>query len=229
MAKDHFTSKGLTTPEMMAETSKYRNEFELGDIELVDIVSILEFKLVDRFPKFRLVIMRDDEMAEDAVTEPQKDRITVRRSVYRAACENDPKARLTLAHELGHFLLHREKNVQMHRDQRGAVQSIKGMDSTESTEAQADMFARHFLAPPRIAFRYRDDPVSLARRTGIPLETSRGNITMSKRPDAYQFRVPVDTAWPHRKIGLEPLAAPVSPTFDSAIVSPSFSKELPHG
>jgi hypothetical protein len=188
MAKDHFTSKGLTTPQMMAEASKYRNEFQLSYVELVDIVSIIEFKLVLRFPNFRLLIKRDDEMAEDAVTEPHKDRITVRRSVYRAACENDPKARLTLAHELGHFLLHRDKDVQMHRDQRGAIQKIRGMDSTQSTEAQADMFARHFLAPPRIAFRYRDDPVALARRTSIPLETSRGNITMSKRPSAYRFR-----------------------------------------
>lgn len=196
MAKDHFTSNGLTTPQMMAEASKYRNEFQLGFVELVDIVSIIEFKLVQRFPNFRLLIKRDDEMTEDAVTEPQKDRITVRRSVYRAACENDPRARLTLAHELGHFLLHRDKNVQMHKDQRGAVQHVKGMDSTESTEAQADMFARHFLAPPIIAFRYRDDPVALAKRTGIPLETSRGNITLSKRTDAYQFRLPATPSSP---------------------------------
>ncbi|RVI51695.1 ImmA/IrrE family metallo-endopeptidase [Sinorhizobium medicae] len=188
MAKDYFTSRGLNTPKMMAEAVKYRHEFDMAYVELVDIVSILEFRLVERYPNFRLAIRADAEMQEDAVTEPHLDRITVRRSVYIAACEDDVKARFTLAHELGHFLLHREKQVQMHKDQRGAVQEISRMTADESIEDQADMFARHFLAPPSLAFKHKDDPEHLAAIARIPLIIARGNITMSKRRESCALR-----------------------------------------
>ncbi len=189
MAKDHYTSDGLTTPEMMVEAAKARQDFEVAHADRVDIVSILEFKLVQRFPKFRLVIRHDAEMETNAMAEPQHDRILVRRSIYRAACEDDPTARLILAHELGHFLLHRAKNVPMHMDPRGAIQSVRKMDATESTEDQADMFARHFLAPPDLSYRYRHDPDALAAIAGVPRSISRGNITMSQWPEVHSIRV----------------------------------------
>ncbi|MCQ1572703.1 ImmA/IrrE family metallo-endopeptidase [Neorhizobium galegae] len=173
---------------MMAEALKYRNEFDMLHVELVDIVDIIEFRLIERFPEFRLVIARDAQMKEDALAEPLKNRITVRQSVYIAACEGDAGARLVLAHELGHFLLHREKDAPMHKDPRGAVQNIRRMTATESSEHQADMFARHFLVPPHLAYRYRDQPLDLARATGVPLRICMGNITMSKWPEVYALR-----------------------------------------
>ncbi|MGR9449212.1 ImmA/IrrE family metallo-endopeptidase [Rhizobium leguminosarum] len=188
MANDYFTSRGLNTPKMMSVAMKYRNEFDMQHVELVDIVSIIEFKLVERFPDFRLVIARDSEMTEDALAEPVKGRITVRKSVYLAACDGDAEARLVLAHELGHFLLHREKDVPMHKDSRGSVQNIRGMAATESVEDQADMFARHFLAPPDLAYRFRNEPRRLAEAAGVPLRISKGNITMSRWPEVYAIR-----------------------------------------
>ncbi|NEH55740.1 ImmA/IrrE family metallo-endopeptidase [Rhizobium leguminosarum] len=188
MAKDHYTSTGLTTPKMMTVALRYRDEFDMQHVELVDIVDIIEFKLVQRFPDFRLVIARDAEMKEDALAEPLKSRITVRQSVYVAACDGDFEARFVLAHELGHFLLHREKDVSMHSDPRGAVQAIRGMKATESTEDQADMFARHFLAPPHLSYRYRHEPKMLAMVTGVPPRICRGNITMSKWQETIAMR-----------------------------------------
>jgi Zn-dependent peptidase ImmA (M78 family) len=173
---------------MMAVALRYRDEFDMQHVELVDIIDIIEFKLVQKFPDFRLVIVRDAEMKEDAVAEPLKSRIKVRHSVYIAACDGDFEARFVLAHELGHFLLHREKDVSMHSDPRGAVQAIRGMKATESTEDQADMFARHFLAPPHLSYRYRHEPARLATTTGVPLRICRGNITMSKWPEAFAAR-----------------------------------------
>src|SRR4051812_47051740 len=93
MAKDYFTSRGLNTTQMMATALKYRNEFDMLHVELVDIVDIIEFRLIERFPEFRLVIVRDTQMKEDAFAEPLKNRITVRQSVYVAACDGDSNAR----------------------------------------------------------------------------------------------------------------------------------------
>jgi len=62
------------------------------------------------------------------------------------------------------------------------------MKATESIEDQADMFARHFLAPPHLAYRYRTDLVAFADATGVPLRICKGNITMSKWPEVYALR-----------------------------------------
>lgn|GEM_PF-1382757 len=191
MAKDHYTSAGLTTPKMMAAALRYRSEFDIQHVEFVDIMDIIEFKLVQVFPDFRLVIARDSELKEDAFAEPLKDRITVRESTYIAACNGDFEARFILAHELGHFLLHREKDVIMHSDPQGAVQAIREMSAIQSTEAQANMFARHFLAPPHLSYRYRNEPRDLAKATGVPIHICLGNITMSKRPEVYTLRTAV--------------------------------------
>jgi Zn-dependent peptidase ImmA (M78 family) len=128
-------------------------------------------------------------MKEDALTEPLESRITVKESVYVAACEGNSEARLVLAHELGHFLLHREKGAPMHKDPRGAVQDFRDMKATESVEDQADMFARHFLAPPHLSYRFRHEPEALAAVAGVPVQICRGNITMSKWPEVYAIRL----------------------------------------
>jgi hypothetical protein len=62
------------------------------------------------------------------------------------------------------------------------------MAATESVEDQADMFARHFLAPPDLAYRFRNEPRRLAEAAGVPLRISKGNITMSRWPEVYAIR-----------------------------------------
>lgn len=45
MATDIFIREGLNTRQMAEVAEKYRNEFDIIHVELVDIIGILEFKL----------------------------------------------------------------------------------------------------------------------------------------------------------------------------------------
>ena len=181
MAKDYHT-RGYNTPQMARVAEHYKNLLGIPDAEYVDIVDILEFKLAKVYPEFRFVIKRDRDFPDEAFTDFENDKILVRESVYIAACEGDARSRMILAHELGHYLLHRGKGAtRMHKTRDGAYESIRGLDSTESTEDQADMFAQHFLVFPSLAFELKDDALSLAKAAKVSLPMAKSAISAAKR------------------------------------------------
>lgn len=181
MAKDYHI-KGYNTPQMARVADHYKRLLGIPDAEYVDIVDILEFKLSKVYPDFRFVIKRDRDCSSDAITDFENHTISVRESVYIGASEGDPRSRMILAHELGHYLLHRGKGASlMHKTRDGAYEGLKGLDSTESTEDQADMFAQHFLVLPALAFELRGDALALSQKSKVPLHIAKTSISAAKR------------------------------------------------
>lgn len=77
-----------------------------------------------------------------ATTYPDKNYILMSDSIYEGAYDGDPECNYTLAHELGHLVLH--KNVP------ASFNSTKVQmqyDSIFNAEWQADTFADYFLSP----------------------------------------------------------------------------------
>lgn len=181
MATDVFIREGLNSREMAEIAEKYRNQFDVVHVELVDIISILEFKLPELFTEFRLIIKATKDLKDFAISEPHNNRIVVREDIYDGACEGDAFCRFTLAHELGHYLLHSSKLRSLHKSPEKYDTNISNMNSLESAEKQADMFARHFLTPLRVAYKYRDNPEHLSSVTGVTLDIAKGSISLSKR------------------------------------------------
>ncbi|PBB68105.1 hypothetical protein CK228_13400 [Mesorhizobium sp. WSM4312] len=189
MATDIFVREGLTQPQMAKVASKYRHEFDLAHSEFVNIVEVLEFKLPLIYPRFRLVVRDKEKLNDEAVTETKNDRILVREDIYDGACEGDAYCRFVLAHELGHFLLHRETMKDLHTVSSGEYsENIKNLNAIESAEDQATIFARHFLVHPAIAFRYKEDIDILCRKTGVPRDEAATAITISKRQEMFKIR-----------------------------------------
>ena len=73
-------------------------------------------------------------------------KITISQSCYEAAREGSRRPQFTLAHELGHLLLHSQRPASMAR---GKVEAFR------DPEWQADGFAGAFLAPAAAARRCR--------------------------------------------------------------------------
>ena len=72
-----------------------------------EIVDILENRLPKFFSSFALVVRPDNEMDDaEAYTEFSPAQIVARLSVYQAAVRREGRARMTLAHELGHLVMH---------------------------------------------------------------------------------------------------------------------------
>lgn len=181
MPTDYYIKSGLTTPEMAEFAERKRNEFGVASVELVDVVGIIEFKLPEASPGFRFIIRPDATIKFDALAEPHLNQLTVRESIYVGACEGDAHCRFVLAHELGHFLLHKDKGRPMHKTSEAYEVQFNDMNSLESSETQANMFASHFLVPIALAFELKDDHVELARRTRTSVPVAKSVISAAKR------------------------------------------------
>lgn len=90
--------------------------------------------------------IRDDATLDNnarALAFPDKSYMLIEASVYDGACDGIGKDRMTIAHEIGHMLLH--SGVPLAR--RYETREIKVY---ENSEWQADVFAGELLAPIRL-------------------------------------------------------------------------------
>lgn len=190
MATDSFVSEGLNQKEMAEFTIELRQKLGVGRGDPVDIVDILEFELSKFYPGYLLRIWEDEKVDFRAQARPLENTIIVSESTYNAACEGDVDARFVLAHELGHFLLHADRAAKMNTNRAGTEyeKQFKDLNGLTSTESQADIFARHFLAPCYLAYEHRKDPISLSCLTGIPLREAKAACTISKRTEMLGLR-----------------------------------------
>ncbi|WP_444996699.1 ImmA/IrrE family metallo-endopeptidase [Aliikangiella sp. IMCC44359] len=87
---------------------------------------------------FEMQIVEDELTQEEGIAIPSKNGIAMPDHVFNSLMDNQPRARFTVAHELGHLMLHEQK-----------VYYLNGIDSwhhhEEDSEWQANMFAAHLL------------------------------------------------------------------------------------
>ena len=167
---------------------KFRDYLGISEKLFVDIIDILEFRVKEFIPDFKLIVRRDLELDKTAEVREDPPRIFVRETIYDAACEGDSEARRILAHELGHLLLHYEIEGPKHRSLEGYKPQFEGITSLDSTEDQADVYARNLLVPPSLAFEYRHDIDQLSRIAGVPKNTAKAAATISRRQEMLKVR-----------------------------------------
>nr|WP_273546129.1 MULTISPECIES: ImmA/IrrE family metallo-endopeptidase [unclassified Xanthobacter] len=92
--------------------------------------------------------LKSPELAEDASFDPVTGILAIRDDVFEAANHGMPRARFTVAHELGHVTLrHARKRFRgpLAHQKQEMVRTIRG------DEVQADKFAAAFLTPYHLA------------------------------------------------------------------------------
>ncbi len=107
--------------------------------DYVEIVKIFEHTLTRVGVEFEIATI--DEMGtKHGETIPQENKVRIREDVYERACVGYGRDRLTIAHELGHLLLHSIDKIKFARDET-AIPAYK------DPEWQANAFAGELLAP----------------------------------------------------------------------------------
>ncbi|MCS3411093.1 MULTISPECIES: ImmA/IrrE family metallo-endopeptidase [Serratia] len=92
-----------------------------------------------------LEIVEDRELqGRYALTYPDRNKIVLRQSVYDGLCEGEHHSRFTVAHELGHLIMHRNQMAYARSSTAGKHKIY------EDSEWQADVFASHFLIDSRL-------------------------------------------------------------------------------
>jgi hypothetical protein len=117
-----------------------RRALGVPDGSAVDMLRLLELVLPSVLEGYSFEVVPDRELGEAEATTSMTERtIKMGESCYEAAREGQARYPFTLAHELGHLLMHTGNPVQMARGQ-----SVKPY---VDAEWQADAFAGAFLMP----------------------------------------------------------------------------------
>lgn len=129
-----------TSEEIALIASGLRLTCEKENEDWFPIVPVVELIAGDGFQ----VLTAEEMGRNEGLTLPDRGIIQIREGTYIAACNGDGRARDTMAHELGHFLLHRGIGLARSTPR----QSLPRKD--EDSEWQADEFAGLLLAPTHI-------------------------------------------------------------------------------
>ena len=110
----------------------------------LDIVAILEHAMPQLFKDFDFSIREASEMRVDthAYTDPQTNQIVIRDDIYERARHGEGRDRFTIAHEIGHYILHNTNMIALTR-----VYPNESVKPYEDIEWQADAFAGELLCP----------------------------------------------------------------------------------
>lgn len=108
-----------------------------------NIVNFVEKVLPLFLPDFVFEICSEEEMGNlHGETFPSECKIRLREDVYIGACNGKGRDRLTLAHELGHLLMHDEGSIAFCKlEPNGKIPTFR------DPEWQADVFGGELLAP----------------------------------------------------------------------------------
>lgn len=167
-----YKVKPRLTKDIRKFSQLVRQEFDLPDAWF-PIVELTEALCAN--DAIELIILTQEEMPHDyGLTFPRRNLIQIREDVYDDAVRKGGFGRFTMAHELGHLLLHRNEPVFARN------QSITDHKTIEDSEWQANKFAQELLVDVRHLDPY-STPELIAKKFGITGEAAKITSNALKR------------------------------------------------
>ncbi|WP_127010683.1 ImmA/IrrE family metallo-endopeptidase [Veillonella sp. CHU594] len=154
--------KSLTLNDIRVMCSNIRMLLGISADEYVDIVKVLEHQITSWGVEFEVVPIKEmGHIHGESILEHNI--IRIREDVYNRACEGCGRDRLTMAHELGHIILHRKEEITLARGE-GTIPPYL------DPEWQANAFAGELLAP----FQYikHMDILDISVAYGVSIEAA---------------------------------------------------------
>jgi hypothetical protein len=137
-----FQVPGMKRTQIRGWAMGVRSAFECQQ-PWFPIVEVVEYRLADFDQDYVFEVGDAAELGDrHGITIPSEHRIIIREDVYDGACRDVGRDRFTMAHELGHYILHH--TVGLERRRAVSRDSIKPW---LSSEWQADAFAGELLMP----------------------------------------------------------------------------------
>lgn len=141
-----YIAEPLSRRRIRAITYELRKILDLKNEVYFPVIPIIELILPKVLEGFTFEIVDMDELPNEyAVTYPEENKILIREDVYERAIEGIPRDRFTIAHEIGHLILHTDNRIALAREDA----EVK-IPPYKNPEWQANTFAAELLAPPHI-------------------------------------------------------------------------------
>ncbi len=186
---DDIFVDGLSTREIEAKALAWREAFGEHLSWSPDLLRILEHKLPSLYTDFALIVRPTSSMINvEAYTQFMPPQIVISDRVYEEAHNLIPRARWTLAHELGHFVLHEaiSKPRALTQNRSSIIKR-----AYNSAEWQAHKFAAHFLMPEHIASQFQSVE-ELAQGCNVSLTAARKRFKEIRRETTTKLPQPVE-------------------------------------
>lgn len=130
------------------------------------ILQVVEVLLPQHDPEFSFEVKEYEELGDQhGLTRPEMKEMWIREDVYEGARSGNGRDRFTIAHELGHYLLHNEPGLARTLKPRGSFPVYK------CSEWQANSFAGALLIPTDVAQALRD-PNAIAETCGVSVDAA---------------------------------------------------------
>ena len=171
----------VTDEEIEQRVKVLRRELGLENQNRPDMMAVIE-KLTASFRHFAYQQVPDSEMPNgEAQWDAQKGVLRMRESVVGAVQRGDPRARMTIANEIGHFAM-KHSGIR----NRSTAQTPAGLLllETRKEESEARRFAAMFLAPNYL-LSSTDTVDDIVDRFGISFEAA---MIRKGEFDAFQRR-----------------------------------------
>lgn len=131
------------------------------------IVEIFEKVMVKIDPEFDWEIVRFEDMPDrHAETRPEENKIYIREDIYEGACDGNGRDRMTIAHEIAHYLLHRHQKPSYAR----AFDDNK-LPPYRSAEWQAKAFAGELLVSKKLCKDMTE--IEIADKCGVSFDAAQ--------------------------------------------------------
>lgn len=141
-----YMAQPLSREQIRNVANYLRKKLGLYNEKYFPVMQILELILPTLDPKFHYEVRPIAEMgSRHGMSYPEESRIELREDVYINACNGKGRDRMTVAHEIGHYILHLPKNIAFARTARN-----EEIPTYCNPEWQAGAFAGELLAPPHI-------------------------------------------------------------------------------
>lgn len=164
-----YKAQGMSRADIRQLAAEYRKRLGLTNVAYVDIVALLELVFPRLFAKYGFTYSYEtqEEMGNNhGLTDPKTGRIMIREDVYERACQGKGRDRMTIAHELAHFLLHDGVTIGLARIGEG-----ESLPTYCDPEWQATCFAAEFLMGAEVI---KDmTPEQIAEKCGVSLTAAK--------------------------------------------------------
>ena len=138
-----FVAEPLSREKIRKFTLELRKLLKLENEIYFPVIPFLEVILPTIDPNFEFHIVTGEELPNKyAVAYPEENLIKIREDVYERAINGVPRDRFTIAHEIGHLILHTDNRIALARDM-----DMVNIPSYRDPEWQANTFAGELLVP----------------------------------------------------------------------------------
>ncbi len=136
-------AKPLSRRKIRVMARKFREVMGIHDCYNVDVIEILDKKIVEIFPDVVIDIVPKEEMDNfHGLTYPEEGIIRIREDVYLGALAGVGRDKITIMHEVFHLLFHTDDNIVVLE---GFARNDKNLPAYKNPEWQANCFAGEVL------------------------------------------------------------------------------------